>query len=85
MYSPLGRNGFPKEMSLEVKTMPLIQMYDLSKDIAETHNVDDEKSAVMKELTDLLTYYLRNGRSAAGKSQINDGPRNWKQLTWIEE
>jgi arylsulfatase A-like enzyme len=84
MCSHSGGNGFPKEMNAEAKTMPPIQLYDLSKDIAETQNVYDENPAVVKELTDLLTQYIKNGRSTAGKSQINDGPSHWKQLTWMK-
>jgi arylsulfatase A-like enzyme len=85
MCSYSGGNGKPKEASEESKSLPPIQLYDLSKDISETQNVYDKNPVVVKELTELLTQYLKNGRSTSGKNQTNDGPSHWKQLTWLKE
>ncbi len=85
MCSHSGGNGFPKETSEEAKTMPPIQLYDLSKDIAENNNVYDKNPEVVKELTELLTKYVKNGRSTNGINQSNEGPKHWSQLTWLKE
>lgn len=84
LCSHSGGNGKPKAASEEAKSLPPIQLYDLSKDIAETQNVYDKNPAVVKELSDLLTQYLKNGRSTLGENQKNDGPAYWPQLTWLK-
>lgn len=85
MCSHSGGNGKPKEVSEEAKTLPPIQLYDLSTDIGETQNVYEKHPSVVKELTDLLTKYIKDGRSTKGVNQANDGPVYWKQLTWLKE
>jgi len=37
----------------------------------------------VKELTDLLTKIVKDGRSTPGKPQKNDGPEHWEQLNWM--
>ncbi len=85
MCSHSGGNGKPKEVSEEAKTLPPIQLYDLSTDIGETQNIYEKHPAVVKELTDLLTKYIKDGRSTKGVNQANEGPAYWKQLTWLKE
>ena len=75
----------PKPDSEEAKKLPPIQLYNLTTDIGETQNVHDKHPEMVKELTDLLTQYVKNGRSTLGASQPNDGNPYWKQLTWIPE
>ncbi len=85
MASHSGGNGKPKAASDEAKSLPPIQLYDLSKDISETQNVYDKNPVVVNKLSDLLTQYLKNGRSTPGKNQPNDGPAHWPQLTWLKQ
>lgn len=85
MCSHSGGNGKPKETSEEAKTLPPIQLYDLSADIGETQNVYEKHPVVVKELTDLLTKYIKDGRSTKGANQSNEGPAYWTQLTWLKQ
>jgi arylsulfatase A-like enzyme len=63
--------------------LPPIQLYDLDTDIGETQNVYQEHPAVVQELQDLLTAYVRSGRSTPGEPQANAGPPVWQQLWWL--
>jgi arylsulfatase A len=83
MCSHSGGNGKPKEISQEAKTLPPIQLYDLSTDIGETQNVYAQHPEIVKELTVLLTKQIQDGRSTKGKNQTNEGPAYWSQLTWL--
>lgn len=83
MCSHSGGWSNPKPNSEEAKKLPPIQLYNLTTDIGETQNVHDKHPGPVKELTDLLTQYVKNGRSTLGKSQTNDGNPYWKQLTWM--
>lgn len=59
--------------SEEAKKLPPIQLYDLSKDVAETTNVQAEHPDVVKRLTALLQDYVDRGRSTPGVPQENNG------------
>lgn len=85
MCSHSGGNGKPKATSEEAKTLPPVQLYDLATDIRETNNIYDKHPEIVKELTDLLTKYIKNGRTTEGGTQTNDGPESWQQLTWLEK
>ncbi len=85
MCSHSGGNGQPKETSEEAKTLPAIQLYNLLTDSAETQNVYDKHPEIVKELTILLTKYIKDGRSTKGEIQTNEGPKHWPQLTWLTE
>jgi arylsulfatase A-like enzyme len=73
-----GSGGWspPKPNSREARQLPPVQLYDLSRDIAETTNVQDKYPEVVKELTALLESYVRNGRSTPGVPQKNNGKVN---------
>ncbi len=75
----------PKPNSELAKTLPPIQLYNLSIDAGESKNVYAQNPAKVKELTQLMTKYLKNGRSTDGNIQSNEGPAHWKQLTWLKE
>jgi arylsulfatase A-like enzyme len=75
----------PTPNSEQAKTLPPLQLYDLSKDVGEKQNVYAKNPKKVKELTDLMTKYLKNGRSTEGGTRSNDGPSFWKQLTWLKE
>jgi len=51
---------------------PNLQLFDLSKDIAETNNVYDKYPSKVEELIQLLQSYVTKGRSTPGKHQKND-------------
>ena len=80
-----GGNSLPKENSEEAKTLPIVQLYNMETDFSETKNVQDMHPEIVKELTDLLTKYIQDGRSTQGTTQTNEGPKYWKQLTWMKE
>ncbi|MDX1682526.1 MAG: hypothetical protein R3336_05360, partial [Phycisphaeraceae bacterium] len=82
-----GSGGWsdPTPRSDEAKTLPPIQLYNLAEDIGETTNVQDQHPDVVKELTELLNSYIRNGRSTPGEPQANTGPKYWDQLHWLSE
>jgi arylsulfatase A-like enzyme len=69
----------------EPSDAPAIQLYDLDADVSERRNVQDEHPEVVRELTDLLTRYVKDGRSTPGPPQQNTGPRHWPQLNWLHE
>lgn len=63
--------------------LPPVQLYDLTADIGERRNVAAEQSAVVEALTELLTTYIKNGRSTPGAPQTNTGGAYWEQLWWL--
>jgi hypothetical protein len=52
-------------------------------DVGERSNVQDRQPAVVRELTELLSRYVLEGRSTPGAPQPNTGPRHWPQLSWL--
>lgn len=82
-----GGWSFPKPGTDDevIKTLPLIQLYNMKTDPAEKNNVYAEHPEVVKELKDLMIKYVKEGRSTPGAPQKNDGPEVWKQLSWMEE
>lgn len=64
--------------------LPPIQLYDLDADIGERHSVAAAHPEVVEELTDLLTSYIRQGRSTPGAPQSNAGGTYWEQLWWLQ-
>lgn len=65
--------------------LPPIQLYELSADIGETTNMQDQHPKVVAELTALLSKYVKEGRSTPGQPQPNTGARHWPQLHWLAE
>ncbi|MEN8193379.1 MAG: sulfatase-like hydrolase/transferase [Bacteroidota bacterium] len=60
---------------------PMIQLYDLSNDIKEQHNLLNRYPDVVYRLTTLLEQYVERGRSTPGIAQKNDGdPDIWKPM-----
>lgn len=68
-----------------IKTLPLVQLYNMKDDPAETENVYAAHPEIVKELKDLMIKYVKDGRSTPDAPQKNDGPEVWKQLSWMEE
>jgi len=61
----------PRPGSEIAKTLPPIQLYDLSTDLAETMNVQGEYPEVVSRLTRLLERFVDEGRSTPGPRQRN--------------
>jgi arylsulfatase A-like enzyme len=80
-----GSGGWSYPRPEECEGLPPIQLYDLSVDIGERRNLYSEKPEIVKELTDLLTSYVKNGRSTPGAPQPNTGVKYWPQLNWLNE
>lgn len=53
--------------------LPQVQLYNLSNDLGESTNVQDQHPDVVKELTALMQSYVDRGRSTPGKPQKNHG------------
>jgi len=70
----------PRPGTAAAKQLPAIQLYDLSKDIGETMNVQAEHPEVVARFTGLLEKYVSDGRSTPGATQKNTGDVNiWRQ------
>jgi len=67
---------FPKDLTKQA-------LYNLKDDPGEKHNLINEYPEKVKELTDLLTKVVKEGRSTPGITQKNDGPEIWEQLNWL--
>ena len=78
-----GGWSYPKPGHDDMSGMPEIQLYDLNGDIGERENVYAQHPEVVKELTKILTRYVKNGRSTPGAIQLNTGAPNWPQLDWM--
>ncbi len=59
-------------------------LYNLKEDPEETRNLISEYPEKVKELTELLTRIVKEGRSTPGIPQKNDGPATWEQLYWMK-
>ncbi|UCC51107.1 MAG: arylsulfatase [Anaerolineaceae bacterium] len=78
-----GGWSFPRP-GPESAGLPPIQLYDLQADIGERHNLEQRHPDIVQHLQELLTDYVRNGRSTPGPLQENDGETIWKQLWWMD-
>ncbi|NND05324.1 MAG: arylsulfatase [Saprospiraceae bacterium] len=63
---------------------PSIQLYDLAEDPQELDNLQESHPEKVAALKELLTKYIKNGRSTAGTTMHNDGPEVWPELHWME-
>jgi len=72
----------PRPNSKQVENLSLFQLYDLSNDPQEEHNLYGKYPDVFKELNNLMISYIENGRSTPGKKMTNEpGFGNvWKQI-----
>ncbi len=77
-----GGWSYPKP-GPETEGLPPLQLYDLVADIGEQENVAAAHPDVVEGLTELLTTYIRNGRSTPGAPQENVQGAYWEQLWWL--
>lgn len=55
------------------KSLPPVQLFDLTADPSETTNVQDQHPQRVRELVDLLVTAIRQGRTTPGTQQSNEG------------
>ncbi|MBN3522964.1 sulfatase family protein [Paenibacillus apiarius] len=80
-----GSGGWSDPMpGAEPEGTPSFQLYRLSEDIGERHNLAERHPEVVLELKELLTRYIKDGRSTPGKPQPNTGAPRWGQLHWMQ-
>jgi arylsulfatase A-like enzyme len=63
----------PRPGSPAAKKLTPVQLYDLSRDIGEETNVQEQHPDVVQRLTGLLEKYVADGRSTPGALQPNTG------------
>ncbi len=68
-----GSGGWsdPRPGAKAAETLPPVQLYDLSTDLAEKHNLAAEQPERVKELTALLEDMVKRGRSTPGMTVPN--------------
>jgi len=80
-----GGWSFPRPTSEEVKHLPIVQLYNLDSDIGEENNQNEAHPEIVEQMREELSTIVSQGRSTQGEKQINDGPKKWKQLSWMLE
>jgi len=86
MCAGSGGWSFPRPNNKSaIDSLPKYQLYNLKEDPSETKNLIASNPKKVKELKDLLTKYIAEGRSTPGKPQENDAiKKEWKQINFIE-
>lgn len=84
-----GSGGWsdPRPKSEEIDQLPDIQLYNLGEEVEETDNLQATYPDKVKQLKDLLTKYIVQGRSTPGKPQTNETSDNnklWKEVWWVK-
>ncbi|MFT7619085.1 MAG: arylsulfatase A [Planctomycetota bacterium] len=67
-----GGHSYPRTQKAMMLGLPLVQLYDLHRDVAEKVNEAARYPEVVEQLTKLLEDYVKRGRSTAGSSTTND-------------
>ncbi len=65
--------------------LPEVQLYDLSKDREERHNLNSRFPEKVKELKELLIACVNDGRSTSGTNQQNNGQFLESTLKWLNK
>jgi arylsulfatase A-like enzyme len=66
LFPDSGGWSAPVPGSAAAQGLPDVQLYDLSRDIGETNNVQGARPEIVARLTKLLEKYVADGRSAPG-------------------
>jgi arylsulfatase A-like enzyme len=68
-----GSGGWsvPRPGKDDTSKLPAVQLYDLTNDIGEQHNLAEKQPEVVMRLTALLEKYVADGRSTPGEPQAN--------------
>lgn len=80
-----GGWSYPKPDVDDTSLLPAFQLFDMEKDVRETHNIIEEYPNVARELRARLTKYVLDGRSTPGTPQANTGASVWKTVRWLEK
>jgi arylsulfatase A len=82
-----GSGGWsdPRPGSPGIDQLPPLQLYNLHEDVGETENLYARHPELVKELSDLLEKYLKEGRSTPGPVQHNVPSEAWPGLSWMED
>ena len=76
-----GGWSFPRPNDPAIDTLPKVQLYNLASDPKESTNLEAANPERVKELKQLLTKYITEGRSTPGPPQPNDPiDFEWKQI-----
>jgi len=76
-----GGWSYPVPQKAMALGLPMIQLYDLSKDLGEKENLYARYPDVVHRLTKLLDHYVQNGRSTPGITQMNEGETDiWRAM-----
>lgn len=67
-----GGWGKPSNTLAKKEQLPPVQLYDLSKDIGETNNVEAQHPHTVAKLTKMLKEQIADGRSTPGPKETND-------------
>jgi arylsulfatase A len=76
-----GSGGWssPRPNVDDTSSLPLVQLFDLSTDLAEEKNLEREHPEIVAQLTQLMERYAAEGRSTPGAAQPNNGEVDiWK-------
>ena len=68
-----GSGGWSEPRPNNTKGMPLIQLYDLESDPAETKNLQASQPEIVEKLVNQLAKEIKDGRSTPGAKQTNEG------------
>ncbi len=81
-----GSGGWSSPTPQEAKELdlPPVQLYNLETDISEKKNVYDQYPEIVKELTQLLTDYIKKGRSTPGEPREYVVTEKWPGLDWMK-
>ena len=62
---------------------PQFELYNLAADLAETTNVASQWPNVVSRLREEITRIVTSGRTTPGPTSTHEGPKWWKELTWL--
>ena len=79
-----GGWGKPGDAEASLQGLPNVQLYDLSNDIGETRNVQEEHPDIVSKLTNILKKQIADGRSTPGLKQANDTEINITKINKIK-
>ncbi len=80
-----GGWSFPRPGVDDTSHLPTRQLYDLSSDISEQHNVIEEHEEIAASMQQRLAQIVRDGRSTPGPRQKNEGQEVWETISWMLE
>jgi hypothetical protein len=82
-----GSGGWSKPGDIEARKagLPPVQLFDLTNDIGEKTNVQDQHPEVVERLTALMATIAANGRSTPGPPQKNDTAVDFRKARPLEK